>query len=394
MRALEARAAGKQPFVRRAGTVNEIVFNALLRARVSGIGFEEGIASRVAAELLIAKRALLEEADRLRRSGERVLTSDVRQGLLDSVNRSLAVALNRASATIRRAAADLADKQASLLDGVVMNAQRAALPRAAAVGHPAVPARALLNRLGEPGAMGISLSKWTETFAFNVDSRTTTALARVAQAGGSVDDAYRAVRDTIDGAADSDLRTLARTVLSQRSADMDEEFFRANADVIDGVQWVATLDERTCPICIPLDGETFKIDDDTAPKPPQHTNCRCVLVPWFDDDTVVGTRAAGGPERADVPERMTFSEWLPTQGADVQREVLGPTRASLWKSGKLDLEDFAGPAGILTLDQLSERHGKTVRAAIERLRGSAPTRPRTSRPVAGEPDEGLFTTTF
>lgn len=41
--------------------------------------------------------------------------------------------------------------------------------------------------------------------------------------------------------------------------------------------WQTAGDERTCPECGPLDGQTW--DDSTPmPSPPLHTNCRCRIV--------------------------------------------------------------------------------------------------------------------
>lgn len=46
-----------------------------------------------------------------------------------------------------------------------------------------------------------------------------------------------------------------------------------------GVQeivWIASIGDRTCPICYELDGRTFPIA--TAPTPPAHVACRCTVI--------------------------------------------------------------------------------------------------------------------
>lgn len=78
--------------------------------------------------------------------------------------------------------------------------------------------------------------------------------------------------------------------------------------------YLATLDERTCDICGPMDGKTFKRSEMQTGinYPPLHTRCRCTTVPHFDDDFgEPGTRAARDPvtgKSVQVPD-MTYQEW-------------------------------------------------------------------------------------
>ena len=47
------------------------------------------------------------------------------------------------------------------------------------------------------------------------------------------------------------------------------------------VRWVARRDEKTCPICSSLDGQTWNLDELDSHgfmQPPIHPNCRCRLV--------------------------------------------------------------------------------------------------------------------
>lgn len=44
-------------------------------------------------------------------------------------------------------------------------------------------------------------------------------------------------------------------------------------------EWSAILDERTCPICTPLDGLQEENRDDFPYEPPVHPNCRCRILP-------------------------------------------------------------------------------------------------------------------
>lgn len=59
-----------------------------------------------------------------------------------------------------------------------------------------------------------------------------------------------------------------------------EEGFDDIKDEIGGYQWSAILDDRTCDICLSLDGTYFEPGDPALAelKPPIHPNCRCILV--------------------------------------------------------------------------------------------------------------------
>lgn len=78
--------------------------------------------------------------------------------------------------------------------------------------------------------------------------------------------------------------------------------------------YLATLDERTCDICGPLDGKTFKRSEmqTGVNYPPLHTRCRCTTVPHFDDDFgEPRTRATRDPvtgKSMQAPD-MTYREW-------------------------------------------------------------------------------------
>jgi SPP1 gp7 family putative phage head morphogenesis protein len=47
-------------------------------------------------------------------------------------------------------------------------------------------------------------------------------------------------------------------------------------------QYMTVEDSAVCPICEPLDGQVFDMDD-TEHYPPQHINCRCFGLPLLDE---------------------------------------------------------------------------------------------------------------
>lgn len=75
----------------------------------------------------------------------------------------------------------------------------------------------------------------------------------------------------------------------------------------DRVEWIATEDERTCPICSPRDGQTYPVGEVDVPA---HPRCRCIVTAWYPD---VGapqvTPPAGGPTDTARPgEAHMFTE--------------------------------------------------------------------------------------
>ena len=76
-----------------------------------------------------------------------------------------------------------------------------------------------------------------------------------------------------------------------------------------GVEWlefVATLDEATCPICGALDGTKIKLEDAVEGEnvPVMHPNCACTTI-LHDPEEAQDWAAIGEP----MPQRMTYDEW-------------------------------------------------------------------------------------
>lgn len=52
--------------------------------------------------------------------------------------------------------------------------------------------------------------------------------------------------------------------------------------VVESIEWLATLDKKTCPDCRALNGTTTKLGStfsDGTESPPRHPNCRCTVLP-------------------------------------------------------------------------------------------------------------------
>lgn len=157
-----------------------------------------------------------------------------------------------------------------------------------------------------------------------------------------------------------EVEAVVRTAVQHVTTHAREETARENSDLVKGVQWVATLDSRTTPICRSYDGKVFGVDE--GPRPPAHFGCRSTTVPVLKSWKELGISLKEAPEgtRASmdgqVPASTTYYDWLKKQSAERQDQVLGPTRGRMLRAGTISVEDLKrlGPTGRpLTLKELA-----------------------------------------
>lgn len=146
-------------------------------------------------------------------------------------------------------------------------------------------------------------------------------------------------------------RTVVRTAVQHMANTARHETYKANADLVVGVEWVSTLDARTTSQCRALDGRRFPLD--SGPRPPLHPACRSTTVPVIDDafdilDKGATRSSKGAPEPGkpgsggkQVSANLTYYEWLKTQPAAFQDTAIGPERGKLLRNGGLSAERFA-----------------------------------------------------
>lgn len=187
--------------------------------------------------------------------------------------------------------------------------------------------------------------------------------------GQTVDQIVRRIRGTKargfeDGLMEGSRRHIegmTRTALNHMSNATAQRVWKANEGLVEGWEFLATLDGRTTFRCASLDRQVFPVGK--GPIPPLHIGCRSVSVPklrtWRDmgidiDEFQPSQRAsANGPVRGD----MTYSQWLHSQPASVQDEVLGSTRGRLFRAGKLEMSAFVNNKGeTLTLPELKRKN--------------------------------------
>lgn len=110
-----------------------------------------------------------------------------------------------------------------------------------------------------------------------------------------------------------DVKRMVRTELTWASSEGELEALK-QAD-IEQYQFIATLDEKTCPICGGLDGDTFPVDKAVVGdnRPPAHPNCRCVLGAALTDEKLQKLkRRYRDPDTGKnklIPANITWKDW-------------------------------------------------------------------------------------
>ena len=265
----------------------------------------------------------------------------------------------------------------------------------------------------KPFVDGKTIQQWFGDLEYKISSRIFQSVQKGIVEGMTLHSIMQTIRG-IDGFKPGVLKTnrqsaeiMARTTINAVANRSRLEMFRANADVIDGVQWLATLDYRTCIICGSYDGKIWTKEKLYEVKvPPAHPNCRCVLIPYIDIGNGIDADGSTRPAEAenfdllarkkydanphakkkydelsheyrrklryaameefrqqtgDSPYRqvkgnMTFADYLKAQPESFQREWLGKTRFELYQSGKLSLDQMVHPdSGFKrTIEELRE----------------------------------------
>lgn len=200
-------------------------------------------------------------------------------------------------------------------------------------------------------------------------------------------------RDGATTLTQSQLKTVARTVIHHVASDARAEFVKANAAELGGKErFVATLDSRTTPLCGSLDGKLFNVGE--GPQPPLHYNCRSARVFFVDSESQLHrpfvsavekdivreyTKSAGLKNVSSrnalpyghktkfdkfamkrkreligtIPGDTKFADWFANQSKSFQVKALGETRAELYRLGGLKLDKFQDISGRkLTLTEL------------------------------------------
>jgi len=388
-------------------TANLLWFDALVRHQIYVMRYAGSVRNDII-ELLNKTEKDIEGMIRSRLAGDKALSPRrLRRAeeLVQSIRSLRNGAWDKADAELYAAMREFIGKEASFLgttlEAVVPVQFAANLPSKATL-------MALVRDLPFEGRI---LSSWARSIRRSDLQRIEDAIKiGVVQGESSAAIARRVIgtgamggRDGVVQATRRHVQAVTRTAVVHYSTAARSSFFEANSDIFDKEIFVATLDGRTTAICRSLDGEKFPITE--GPMPPLHFQCRSLRVASISEESIgmrparpiterqmlreytdqeglrrvsryrdlpYGTKTKYGAYRARrlrevtgrLPAKVTYSDWLRRQSVEFQNDVLGATRARLFRRGELPLSRFVNRAGDeLTLAQLAQREAAAFRAA-------------------------------
>lgn len=186
-------------------------------------------------------------------------------------------------------------------------------------------------------------------------------------------------RDGITEIDRRNLQTIVQTATAHTANTARDAVYEANDDILKGVMWSATLDQKTSEVCRIRDHKEWTLNHKPVGHslswmggPPAHWNCRSHSVPLIKSFNEIlgvtgideskfpkGTRASMDGQ---VPKSTTYNEWLTRQPAARQDEVLGTTRGKLLRDGKLTADQMYTKTGeYMTLAELRLKYPKAFR---------------------------------
>ena len=261
---------------------------------------------------------------------------------------------------------------------------------------------------------GQIIGKWWDDQKFDFRRKSEKQMADAVQQvqlgmvkGEGINELVRRIRGTAlsPGLVDMSKRNataLVRTSVMQVANEARMEMYEGNKDLIDGYEFVATLDKRTCPRCQAYDGKQWIYKNEKLVSkghrlrwpgnPPIHWVCRCTMIPIlksFADlagpESIIPKSKIRKLEKLSPTQRaamtydenllgigkpvsgnMTYNDWLLTQPEAVQIDVLGPGRFRLWKKNKLSAADMVNQKGRpLSIKDLEESFAEVDKKYIK-----------------------------
>lgn len=148
---------------------------------------------------------------------------------------------------------------------------------------------------------------------------------------------------------------LVRTATNHVGAVSREKFYNSNKSVIKGERYTATLDSRTTVFCAGYDGNLYPIGE--GPQTPYHWNCRSLrIAEVYDKFKIPGLGETRSSVDGPIPASTTYGDFLKRQNKEFQDDVLGPTRAQIFRDGKVKIDQFSDFGRVLTIKELEAKY--------------------------------------
>lgn len=174
--------------------------------------------------------------------------------------------------------------------------------------------------------------------------------------GQTLDEISKRVRYLSNNRTRQQAESLVRTITNHVGSVAREEAFSEYEYLFESEKFIAVLDGRTTLLCGSLDGKLFPIGK--APKPPLHYACRSIVLKQIKEEYSLGLDKKRVSKDGLVPESLTYQQWLKSQSAEVQNEILGKSRAEMFRQNKLTLDKFVDKKGkAYTLTELKQKDG-------------------------------------
>lgn len=150
-------------------------------------------------------------------------------------------------------------------------------------------------------------------------------------AGHSPAQITRAITQRLGADARVRAERIVRTTAMTAYRNASIETYKANAHLMRGWRWMASLSTRTCPVCLALHGQVFPLDTPFA----SHPNCRCLAAP-----VTKSWRELGYDVPDNRPKIVNGPDVFATWSAADQLKVLGPAAYAEYADGNLELSDL------------------------------------------------------
>lgn len=392
-----------------ADTFNQQLFEAMVRHQVGLLMYSGGLRNRIWALLDATEDDVRHQIEARLRGLAGAAVTPARLKRADAMLKALAETRLEAWGDVRGTWFDELRALAVAEPGFVAGTMSAAIPVELGLAIPdAAKLRAIVT--SQP-FMGQTLSQWASELAKSDVARMGQQIRIGLVQGETIPEISRRLVGTVrlsgvDGVFEMSRRsaaTITRTAVNAITAEARAQLFDANSDLMDGELFTATLDSRTTPICRSLDGNIYEVGK--GPKLPLHMGERSLYSPIIDGE-VIGDRpyrafsekgllrefakqeGIAAPATRDglphgtkgafdafargrmreltgiAPAKLSYQQWLTKQPAQLQDDILGPTRGKLFRQGGLTLDKFVEPDGRqLTLAELAEFEAAAFRRA-------------------------------
>lgn len=389
-------------------TANEQLFNALVAHQIYLLRYSGYVRNRITG-MLNSTEERIANLIRSRLEGATGLATPSDFKRLERLRELIGKARSAAWKDVYRVWAEEMVALANMEPGAVNQMVLAASPT---VLQTVLPAASQLRSiaLSRP-FQGRVLRDWASTMEADDLARIMGAVQQGMVAGQSSASIARLVVGTarLDGAdgitemTRRNVQAVVRTAVMHVSNDARELYLMENSDLFEEELFVATLDSRTTAVCRANDGKRFPLGK--GPRPPLHYQCRSLRVPVLGEGPVSERPAKPFTQRqlldefteanglasvrkrdqlprgtkgqfddyarrrareltGRVPASTSYSTWMREQPVAFQDEVLGKTKARLFRDGGLELDRFVNRNGDeLTLSQLAQLEADAFRRA-------------------------------